>query len=99
KRFATRFNDLLFKPVEFKWNALTSKIQINHCNNPFCKWFGMKQEKFLVKGKPSRYRLSGTGDSKKSNVIQILFILQEESHWIVIQELIPIGRLQKKFLD
>lgn len=64
KRFATKFNDLLFKPVQFQWNGISNTIQVNQCTNPYCKWFGMGQEKFPVKGKPSRYKLSGTGESK-----------------------------------
>ncbi len=64
KRFATKFNNLLFKPVEFEWKGVNNVIQINHCTNPYCKWFGLPQEKFPVKGKPSRYKLSGTGESK-----------------------------------
>ncbi|MBD3108173.1 IS1 family transposase [Bacillus sp. AGMB 02131] len=64
KRFATKFNELLFKPVEFQWNSISKEIQINHCTNPYCASFGMKQEKFPVKGKPSRYKLNGTGESK-----------------------------------
>jgi transposase-like protein len=64
KKFATKFNDLLFQPVQFQWNGISNTIQVNQCTNPYCKWFGLGQEKFPVKGKPSRYKLSGTGESK-----------------------------------
>ncbi|MCM3708853.1 MULTISPECIES: insertion element protein [Cytobacillus] len=65
KQFGTKYKDLLFKPVDFSWNGITHQIQYNYCANPFCKWHGLPQEKFDSKGKPSRYRLSGTGNDKK----------------------------------
>jgi hypothetical protein len=64
KKFGTKFKNLLFASVKFSWNGKTYIIQYNHCANPFCKWHGMPQEKFPVKGKPSRYRLSGTDEDK-----------------------------------
>lgn len=65
KQFATKFKELLFKPAEFTWNGQTHQVQFNHCLNPYCKWYGLPQKKFDdVKGKPSRYRLSGSGDDK-----------------------------------
>jgi hypothetical protein len=64
KQFGTRYKDLLFMPVEFTWNGQTHFIQYNHCANPYCKWCGLPQQKFDVKGKPSRYKLSGTGIDK-----------------------------------
>ncbi|KAB8136249.1 insertion element protein [Gracilibacillus oryzae] len=68
KQFATRYNHMLYLPVEFTWNDKSHKIQYNFCTNPFCKWCGQEQVKFeTVKGKPSRYKISGTS-SKKSLV-------------------------------
>lgn len=64
KKFATKYKDLLFNPVDFEWNVTTYKVQYNHCTNPFCKWYGMPQEKFTTKGRLSRYRLSGTDEEK-----------------------------------
>lgn len=68
KQFAFRYNHMLFLPVEFTWDGITHKIQYNFCTNPYCKWYGQEQFRFeAVKGKPSRYKLSGRG-SKKSLV-------------------------------
>ncbi|WP_299094721.1 insertion element protein [uncultured Metabacillus sp.] len=64
KQFATKYKDLLFAPVTFTWSGHTHQIQYNHCANPFCKWCGLPQKKFDVKGKPSRYKLSGYGMDK-----------------------------------
>lgn len=38
KKFAFRYNHMLFLPIEFTWNGFTHKIQYNFCTNPFCKW-------------------------------------------------------------
>ncbi|WP_102261546.1 insertion element protein [Mesobacillus jeotgali] len=65
KQFATRYNHMLFLPIEFSWNGKKHQIQYNFCTNPYCKWCGTEQMKFdEVKGKPSRYRLSGSGRKK-----------------------------------
>ncbi|CAN7598046.1 insertion element protein [Peribacillus frigoritolerans] len=65
KQFAFRYNHMLFLPIEFTWNGNTHKIQYNFCTNPFCKWCGQEQVKFdTVKGKPSRYKLSGRSSKK-----------------------------------
>ncbi|WP_326182387.1 insertion element protein [Virgibacillus halodenitrificans] len=65
KRFAFRYNHMLFLPIKFNWNGQTHTIQYNFCTNPFCKWCGKEQA--TLKGKSKRYRLSGT-KSKKSLV-------------------------------
>ncbi|MFX3793558.1 insertion element protein, partial [Streptococcus suis] len=36
KRFATRYNKMLFFPTSFKWNCSEYPIQYNYCINPFC---------------------------------------------------------------
>lgn len=65
KQFGTRYNHMLFLPSDFTWNGSTYKIQFNFCTNPFCKWCGQDQHRFeSVKGKPSRYRLSGRTSRK-----------------------------------
>jgi transposase-like protein len=65
KKFASRYNHMLFLPVEFSWKGQKHQIQYNFCTNPFCKWCGQDQLKFeTIKGKPSRYKLSGTGSRK-----------------------------------
>lgn len=67
KQFGTKYKDLLFLPIDFTWNGKTYHIQYNHCTNPYCKWHGLPQEKFPTKGKPSRYKLSGSGTDKTIN--------------------------------
>ncbi|MBD8068805.1 insertion element protein [Bacillus sp. PS06] len=70
KKFATRYNDMLYRPVSFNWIGKTFTIQYNHCNEPFCKWLGENQHKFEeVKGKPKRYKLEGSSKSR-SKVIR-----------------------------
>jgi transposase-like protein len=66
--FAKKFRNVLFHPVEFEFMETHFKIQYNHCDDPFCKWFGLDQERFFsVKNKPSRYKLTGSSahDSRK----------------------------------
>ena len=51
KRFATRYNKMLFLPTSFKWNGSEYPIQYNYCINPFCCNFGKERHKFKdVKG-------------------------------------------------
>ncbi|HFK6005531.1 TPA: insertion element protein, partial [Enterococcus faecium] len=65
KRFATRYNKMLFLPTSFKWNGSEYPIQYNYCINPFCCNFGKEQHKFKdVKGKPSRYKMTGSSKDK-----------------------------------
>lgn len=64
KQFGTKHKGLLFMPIDFNWNGKIHQIQYNYCSNPYCKWHGLPQEKFLTKGKPSRYKLSGSGTDK-----------------------------------
>jgi transposase-like protein len=64
KQFGTRYKELLFRPVEFETNGHSYQIQLNHCVNPYCKWYGLPQRKFDTKGKPSRYKLIGSGNDK-----------------------------------
>ena len=64
KKFATKYKELLFTATEFTWNGMTHRIQYNHCANPYCRYHGMPQIKFETKGKPTRYKLTGTSDNK-----------------------------------
>lgn len=68
KQFATKYRDVLFRPVHFTFGGLDFDIQVNGCTNPFCKWFGLPQKRFEdVKNKPSRYRISGSDASVACN--------------------------------
>src|SRR5690625_6048906 len=48
KRFATRYNKMLFLPTSFKWNGSEYPIQYNYCINPFCCNFGKEQQNGLM---------------------------------------------------
>ncbi|MFC0213802.1 insertion element protein [Paenibacillus chartarius] len=60
-KFANKYRDVLFRPVNVHWNDKIYQIQMNTCTDPFCKWFGLPQQRFeTVKNKPSRYKLIGS---------------------------------------
>ena len=43
---------------------------MNYCNNPFCKWIGLPQERFeSIKGKPSRYKMVGVRSSTSRGIV------------------------------
>lgn len=65
KKFSFKENKLAFRSMEFEWQGKNYEIQMNHCTNPLCKNFGLPQEQFNIKGKPSRYRMTGN-DREKS---------------------------------
>lgn len=66
KKFTKRYQDMLFRPVTFKYQNTLHSIQYNFCVNPFCESFGQLQERFeKQKYKPSRYKLVGQDDSKR----------------------------------
>lgn len=104
KQFGTRYKDLLFMPAEFTWNGQTHFIQYNHCANPYCKWCGLPQQKFEVKGKPSRYKLSGTGVDKtlicnpEPDVMKVPSLncnTSTVSNWSIAQEIDRLVRNEK----
>lgn len=64
KRFGTKYKDLLFTSTEFVVDGTMHQIQYNHCSNPFCRYHGMPQTKYDTKGKPTRYKLTGTSNHK-----------------------------------
>lgn len=64
KKFGTKYKELLFTPTEFTWNGMTHRIQYNHCANPYCRYHGLPQTKYATKGKPTRYKLTGTSNHK-----------------------------------
>lgn len=64
KQFGTKYKDLLFTPTEFTCNDITHQIQYNHCSNPYCRYHGVPQTKYATKGKPTRYKLTGTSTHK-----------------------------------
>src|SRR5687768_1687333 len=61
RKFARIYGDLLYTPINFFYKGKIHMLQVNFCKNPFCKWFGLSQERFnSVSNKPYRYRLSGS---------------------------------------
>jgi hypothetical protein len=67
-QFAKQYRTL-FKPIKFLWQSHSYDLQLNTCTNPFCKWFGMPQDRFeTVKNKPYRYKLTGNPKDKNQRV-------------------------------
>lgn len=101
KKFATRYNNLLFTPIQFDWNGATHQIQFNFCTDPFCKWFGRDQERF-EKLKTNQVDISSVAvrkvGVKSLYVIQTLFNQMLERFLILILLLIQIGQSQKKLI-
>ncbi|WP_339315247.1 hypothetical protein [Paenibacillus sp. FSL R10-2734] len=61
QQFAKKYRSLLFKPLKITHRGQVFEINVNHCLDPFCKWYGLPQKKYNdVKGKPSRYFIDGT---------------------------------------
>lgn len=44
--FSKKYRYLVFEPSYLKEQQKISSIRMNHCNNHFCKWFGLPQQKF-----------------------------------------------------
>jgi len=69
-RFGFNRSKDAFNPVSFQWKGIIYELQYNTCANPLCKNHGLQQEKFLIKSKPSRFKLQGAGYKKTLDVIQ-----------------------------
>lgn len=70
RRFAKKYNAMTFKPVKVTYKNHNYEIQLNHCDNPFCKWHGAPQYKYEeVKYKPSRYKLIGSEERRNQAII------------------------------
>jgi transposase-like protein len=68
--FAKKYRDVLYRGVSLAHEGKYYKIQMNHCDNPYCKWYGLDQHRFeTIKGKPSRYRLSGARSGQDRAVV------------------------------
>ena len=51
-QFAKKYRSQL-QPIKLNLDGKVFEIQLNSCANPYCKWFGMPQERFeSVKHKP-----------------------------------------------
>ncbi|ANU27662.1 insertion element protein [Planococcus versutus] len=62
--FGFKHSKDVFKPIEFEWKGKMFEIQYNTCSDPLCKNHGLKQEKFGIKSKPSRFKLTDAGGEK-----------------------------------
>ncbi|WP_147802846.1 insertion element protein [Alkalicoccus halolimnae] len=105
KKFATKFKDSLFVPIDFKWKGQAYQVQYNFCTDPYCKWKGLHQEKFTsVKRKPNRYKLTGTGDRKalkcnpdplnpKSGAV-LGCSTQTYSNWSIVEEIARLAAIE-----
>lgn len=54
-----------YKSVSFQYKGSTHTIQLNHCTNPFCRWFGEDQERLgkqrgTTGRKHYKYKLTGS---------------------------------------
>ena len=58
EEFQKKYRSLVYEPAIIKIDGNDFEIQLNKCNNPFCKWYGLPQVKYEnIKSKPSRYKI------------------------------------------
>lgn len=96
-KMALKYNDEIYKEIQFLWRDNRFGVQYNCCANPFCKNYGFPQEKFNLKNKPSRYRVYGPEDRKRllcnpdkqdPNGIPTLGCATETySNWSIVEEI------------
>lgn len=61
--FRKKYRHLLFKSAYITIYGVEYPIQMNFCNNVFCKWYGLPQVRYVdVKNKPSRYKLHSSNE-------------------------------------
>lgn len=65
--FKKNYRNYVFTPAQLKIANEQYEINLNFCNNTFCKWYGLPQKKYEnIKRKPSRYILQQT--SSRSHI-------------------------------
>ena len=58
EEFQKKYRSLIYRPAIISIDGKDFEIQLNKCNNPFCKWYGLPQVKYEnIKSKPSRYKI------------------------------------------
>lgn len=68
--FIKKYRRHLFTPATITINGHQHDIQVNYCYNPFCKWYGLSQKKYIsTKSMPSRYKLSGSSLADETNLV------------------------------
>ncbi len=66
--FQKDYRDYLYAPTLLEIGKEKYYIQLNYCNNTFCKWYGLSQVVYTgLKYKPSRYTLKQTTNSAIPN--------------------------------
>lgn len=61
--FKKKYISYINKPAKITIAGKAHEIQINFCTQPLCKLYGLEQKKYeLLKNKPSRYKVMGSGD-------------------------------------
>lgn len=66
EQFQKKYAKHAYKPATITIDGVKYSIQYNHCDNPFCKWFGLAQKRYTsLKSKPSRYNLLGRRSSRE----------------------------------
>lgn len=67
--FMKKYRHHLYTPATITIDGETKEIQLNHCYNPFCKWYAQPQKKYInLKSNPSRYRIVGTNDGDDARI-------------------------------
>jgi len=97
--FAEKYRGGLFKTTNIEYYSNTYGIQMNFCDNPFCKNYGKPQVKYNnVKNKPSRYKLQGVMDYYKTLICNGVYADNENgivlnsttsplSNWSIAEEI------------
>lgn len=64
RRFAFNHRENLYRPAKLPYRDQVFDIQVNHCTNPFCQWFGMPQAPLPKKSRRGkrtwRYKIIGS---------------------------------------
>lgn len=70
EEFKKLYRHHLYTPVEINFFGKTHNLQLNNCYNPFCKWYGLPQQKYeSIKSKPSRYKIGGSNKADDEKFI------------------------------
>jgi transposase-like protein len=65
-RFEKKYSHSPFEGCSIVIEGKERIIQVNHCADPFCKWFGLDQKRYeTIKYKPSRYKTVSSSENKR----------------------------------
>ena len=98
--FRKKYRHYLFTPATIEFSKNKYEVQMNFCNDTFCGNYGLPQLKFEnIKGKPSRYRLTGAKEfsdesrllcneiSVNPNRMPINNVTNTISNWSIVEEI------------